>query len=1024
MVKKTDKIILSISFFLSGVAGLIYEVLWAKYLVLIFGNNTYAHSLVLATFMGGLALGSFWGGRLADTAPRKLYLYAWLQFGIGLYCFFTPAFFSFSKYIYIGAAKTFLVNSVSLIALKFLIGIVIMLPPTICMGMTFPLLSKLMIDVLAKRGEIIARLYFINNLGAVLGTFIAGFYLVHAWGLAFSVSIAAGINFCAGIMALILARFRYLESSSGMSGDAIREDKKIRAKEERDSEKIFSSAAARIALSGIFLSGFAAMVYEVVWIRLLSLILGSSTYSFSLMLAAFISGITIGAYVISRYMPKTAHTVLWFAMCEIAIAFSLMCTLPFYEKLPVLFGTLSNIFSRQPKTFVLYSGMKFFISFLVMLPPTVCLGMTLPLVTKIVSSYQESLGRKIGGVFGYNTLGNILGALIAGLILIPLLGLKGTLELGLVISFFIGAGVLLVDKTYALKYKLFLIMVCCLIFAGYKTFIPEWNKGYFHAQVFRLNNTAVKMVNTMAKTLAQKENVIYYKDGLNDSVAVLKLAGDLVLFVNGKADASSGIDAVTQVTSAQIPLLLKPNAQEALIVGMGSGMTAGSALVHPLKRLDVIEISPDVIEASKCFAQYNYKPWEDGRFHLYLEDAKTFLQRTERKYDVIISEPSNPWMSGLGAVFSEEFFSDCRSHLNNQGIMLQWIQGYETNDEIFEIVLRTFSSVFPRVIIWGTGTKDLFLIGSVEGINVDFQAIERAMNNPPVKKDLERVGINDLFTLLSLQIASDEQVKLIMAENGIKNSDYFPVLEYRAPVALYMRSDLNEFLARVDERNMPAALSSLFIKDYIVRYGVRQEALNNLYRYLVNHHDFNKVLFQAVIKRRHEQNLQDKEALAVYMDSDAGKAECRLAELERIMGPDIDPVFLDMYTALLWERYKTVRSFLCPEIVVETTDKLMKCMSKARRDKEKFYFLLGTIAGDNKAYEKAIRLYDYAEKVIGSEKDIGLREQKLLRLLENKAYAYFYLGVEDKVLECLNRMQKIDPGSEVVYRMIRQLQIK
>lgn len=400
---------------LSGAAGLVYEVVWAKYLSILFGNTTYAHTVVLATFMGGLALGAFLLGRLADLTREKLLLYALAELGIAFLCVWTPRLAAFSRTLYLAAARIHPPQSWELTLLMCVIGAAIMLPPTILMGGTLPILSAALTASFSGRGKTVARLYYVNSGGAVLGTLACGYYLIYRLGLGCTLLAAACVNLLVGSLVLGL---RILSGAPGR-GERVNGGQGV-------APAAYPRTAAAITLCVLTVSGMAAMLYELVWIRLLSLVLGSSTYSFSVVLAAFIFGITIGAFLVSRRPPKEGAAFRALGVCEAGAGFLLILSIPFYERLPYLFMGLSDLLSRRPASFPVYEGIKLLISFLVMLPPTVALGMTLPLASIVVPRTRERLGRSVGGVFASNTTGNIVGALATGLALIPALGLKAT----------------------------------------------------------------------------------------------------------------------------------------------------------------------------------------------------------------------------------------------------------------------------------------------------------------------------------------------------------------------------------------------------------------------------------------------------------------------------------------------------------------------------------------------------------------------------------------------------------------------
>jgi len=872
------------------------------------------------------------------------------------------------------------------------------------MGGTLPVLGKFMIRSLAVRGKTVARLYYVNSFGAVLGTFLAGFYLVYHFGLELSLTIAALINLAVGVGIIIFKNA--IENSRDRAKPRTAPSRPDNP--ETPTEESFSNTVVTISLVSIFLSGFVAMLYEVVWIRLLSLVLGSSTYSFSLMLAAFISGISIGSFIISRYMPRFKHTFLAFGICELLIGLFLILSLPFYEKLPALFMRLSVIFARTPETFSFYSTLKFLLAFLVMLPPTLFLGMTLPLVSRIASRRLESLGRKIGGVFAINTTGNILGALITGLAILPALGLKHSLELGIVINIILGSVIILKDKTLPLKRSIVFVSIPCLIFMGYKIGIPDWNKANFMAEVFRSGGKHMSSRELSIK--AGERKILYYKDGLDTTVSIVKTPGALSLFVNGKTDASTGGDMNTQVLCAQFPLVLKPGAKDVLVVGFGSGITCGSALLHPIDKLDVVEISQSVVEASPYFAEYNYDPLRDERLNLYVEDAKTFLQRSGTKYDLIINEPSNPWMSGIGSLFTIEYFTDCLRRLKKGGLMVQWVQTYETNDEIFETVLRTFSTVFPDVTVWTTGKNDVLLLGSNEPLKPDLRESKSRMELKAVKSDLSRIKIRDLFTLLALQLASGQNARQYAFLGSGVNSDYFPKLGYKAPLALYLKSSAKNSIEDLDERRLIPEKNSLFIKDYVKNYGIDDVNMKNLFLYIGDAGIHNRNLLFSLVRKWRAEYPDDRDALSAYALYNNDSLENGVTTLENLIFKERVTWATDQYAHLLLERHKALKSFMLPEIFTETVKGLESCIRISPEDKKaKLYIELGEVYEEERYYEKAIGYYLKAGKLMANSAQPVIAD--IIDLTNTISFAFLKGGRSEEALQYAQKALSLDSGN-------------
>ncbi|MEI6633049.1 MAG: fused MFS/spermidine synthase [Chlamydiota bacterium] len=961
MARRGPHLLLYVCVLFSGFSGLVYEVVWAKYLSIAFGNTTYAYTVVLATFMGGLALGSFLLGRLADRIREKLVLYACAEIGIAFFCMLTPRIFALSRTLYLAAAGSYPPHSPVLTVVMCAIGASIMLLPTLLMGGTLPVLSAAMTTSYASRGKTIARIYYSNSCGAVLGTLACGYYLISHFGLGLTIVMAACLNL------LVAAAVLGIRLCCGrpVLGQWSDDEGRGRGAEGR-ARGAYPGAFITVALCALFVSGMTAMLYELVWVRLLSLVLGSSTYSFSAMLAAFISGITLGSFLISRSAPEERAALWLFGVCEAGIGLFLIVSIPFYEKLPHLFLRLSDFLSRRPETFMLYEGAKLGVSLLVMLPPTVFLGMTVPLVCILASRTPGLFGGNVGTVFAFNTAGNILGALATGLVLIPVMGLQPTLELGIILN--LGLGILLVcmDRGPSPRRKIGFCLACCAACVASATLIPEWNKTRFTSQVFRLKNPPDDF---SPASVTGRKKVLYYKDGLNASVAVVESEGYRFLYVNGKADASTRGDMPTQVLLAALPLLLAPPAGEIMVIGLGAGVTGGTALLFPVKSLDMVELSSEVVEAAAYFAPENHHVLKDPRLRLFIEDARTFIRRTGRKYDLIISEPSNPWMSGVGDLFSIEHFRACLAALREDGVMAQWVHTYEMDDDTFKMIVKTYCSVFPNVTLWEVTGNNVLLLGTRHGLKPDFGESELRMALPPVREQLARFGVNDLFTLLCLQIGSDANIRGSVHSERAVNSEYAPLLEYRAARALYTDSFVKTYLEHLDERRFSPEKYDLLLKPYLRAHGISGDNLWNLFNFLKNERGgYNAYLSLPALDTLNRKTPGDRAALLAYLSSDLAPLQAQIREVEEhIRAGDRGFKLLELCAALRLKNYFMLRSFLEPELVPDTIEKLTQCARMTGDKKAKFYYLMGRVCLNDRDYGKAFSYYRESNELLKAE---------------------------------------------------------
>jgi spermidine synthase len=441
--------------------------------------------------------------------------------------------------------------------------------------------------------------------------------------------------------------------------------------------------------------------------------------------------------------------------------------------------------------------------------------MTLPLAARLVDLGDAGRGAEVGAVFAANTAGNVLGALV-GWLFLPWLGVEGILRSGTTVFTLVGAAILWSSwpSPPSRRRAAFAAGLAALVL--YRAWLPRWDERMRGQGLFRARKNIELFRYSNMNTILAGASLLFSRDDREATVTVTKFASahDMIsLKVNGKTDASTGADMMTQVLLGELPLMLKPAARDALLVGWGSGVTAGSILRHPVEHLDAVELIPAVVDASHFFDRENRNALDDDRLDLHLEDAKSFLARDGRLYDVIVSEPSNPWMAGVGDLFTTGFYARARARLAPGGLMVQWFHAYEMNDELFRMTLRTFRSSFPSVTLWNVVDNDVLLVGSVEPFAPDFAAMERAFKSPAIKNDLALADVWFPSTLLAIQSACPETAAALGGE-GPLNEERRPRLEYGAPLALFRGEQVAAIRENDDraEPGRPCLLLSRYLK--------------------------------------------------------------------------------------------------------------------------------------------------------------------------------------------------------------------
>lgn len=836
-------------FFFSGATGLIYEVIWAKYLTLFIGNTTYTHTIVIATFMGGLALGSYLIGKFADRVERPLAFYAYLELSIALYAIIFPQLIVFLEGLYFSFLQGRELGTAVTVAAKLLLALGILLIPTLLMGGTLPMLSRVMARSYDQVGRSVSILYFINSLGGVAGTLVAGFVLIVTLGLSGTIYFGAIANTLLGLLALSIDFAQRSDRSTEQREEHVTEQKEVTNNE---NSAPLSNTLINLAIAGIFLSGFTSMIYELVWIRLFSAVLGSSTYSFSLMLAAFISGLAIGSLLISRWMPKRATAIWWFGLLEVAIAVGVMLSFPLYPRLYYYFLNLLSIFSPTEIGYWGFQLSKYFLCFFIMFVPTIAFGATLPLISTLCNTEFSRLARQIGNIYSINTLGTLFGAFLTGLLLIPVVGLKGSLQIGIVLNLIIGLVIMAMPMANRPARSIFTLIAALVLVAGFFGLTRSWQPLAFIDQNYTRSEVPKGDFASFLKRRQEIYKLLYYNEDTNANVAVFNFDHRLIsLSTNGKIDGSTGMDDMyTQVLLGQFPMFMHPDPKQVLVVGLGTGVTVGSILTHPVEQLECVEITKGVIDAAHYFKDVNLNVMEDKRMKIRIDDAKSVLKTSNKNYDVIVSEPSNVWRAGIGNLFSTEYFQECRNHLNPGGVMAQWIQVYHMDNETLKVILRTFKEVFPYIYIFHT-LDDFILVGSPTPITPNFPAWETRLQQQQIKSILARINITSLTHLLGFQIVGPDTVDRLTREDGPVNSDYFPYLEYKAPKAQFMESYADLF-QKNDERF--AIHSELFLTRYIKEHEPDAQELVQLLALMIrderNDRRFANALFDDLNQRK------------------------------------------------------------------------------------------------------------------------------------------------------------------------------
>ncbi|MFH1277415.1 MAG: fused MFS/spermidine synthase [Candidatus Eisenbacteria bacterium] len=755
--------IVFLCFFLSGMAGLAYEVLWIRQLSLVFGTTSFAVSTVLAAFMGGLALGSWLFGRIADRRGDTLRLYAWLELGIGVYCLLIPLLFQGVTTVYTLTARSVGGSFYMMSLVRFLLCATVLVLPTTFMGATLPLLSRYVVRRMDRLGSGVGRLYGVNTFGAVAGTFLTGYLLIGTIGVFATTVAAAAVNGVVALLAFSLWR------SEGPREPSPAEETSV----EGGKLPVLHGAI----LAGIALSGFASLTYEVAWTRLLSLVLGSSVYAFTAMLTTFLLGIAIGSMIISKLADRLDRPFAAFAVVQVCVAFGVLGVTPLLDRLPMLFLIL---FGKMGGSFWVFQIAEFLLCVVVMFLPTLFIGATLPLAAKAFTSRLDRVARSVGTVYASNTVGAIAGSFLAGFVFLPLVGTQKTILAASAVNITVAVMILMLLPRPGRPLRLGLSAAAVLVFAAASSLGGNWdrymlNSGLFDSPRYSLHQVGQKGFQEFVRSY----DIRYYEEGTYANVAVSFEAENLFLQINGRTEASTASDMSNQILVSQIPMLVHPNPKKVLVIGLGSGITLGSVLTHPVDRADCVEISPAVVRAADYFRDWHDDVLRDPLANVILDDGRNRLLASEETYDVVISEPSKPWISGVSNLFTRESYELYKKRLKKGGVACQWFHYYSMSPRDFKITVRTFLSVFPYVQVWNVD-NNVFLLGSEDPLMIDTSVMAERMRMPKVAADLERVNVGTPYLLLGYFLFGEEEAREYVGEGPI-NTDNLPIIEFSAP---------------------------------------------------------------------------------------------------------------------------------------------------------------------------------------------------------------------------------------------------
>lgn len=779
----SNRRVFALIFFVSGFSGLIYEALWTHYLKLFLGHAAYAQTLVLAIFMGGLALGSEVCSRSSHRLGNLLRWYAIAEAIVGVMALaFAPVFSAFLELSY-GSVFPSLGSPTQADAYKYVASALFILPQSFLLGTTFPLMTAGLVRRFPeRRGATIATLYFVNSLGAAIGVLASGFVFIDWFGLQGTLTMAGIINLLLAAIVWRISGDQPLfaaadQASSSAAGEARLE------RTESPTDAVFGP---RLLLTVALITGAASFVYEVCWIRMLSMVLGNSTHSFELMLSAFITGLAFGGLWVRSRIDRQSDPIRLLATIQVVMGMCAMLTLPMYMGTFDAMQWLMASLEPTDTGYTLFNLSSHALALAVMLPTTFCAGTTLPLITFCL--LRRGHGEKcIGQVYAWNTIGAILGVMLTVHFGFPLLGVKESLIVGAI--FDVGIGLVLVWLLYRSgTVPVAWTSAVALLLVG-STLFPLDTLA-MASGVYRQG----KLLDTKATKLQ------FHEDGKTATISLTRRGNTLSIRTNGKVDASLAMrkqmtpteDELTMILAGAIPLAIRPDAKTAANIGMGSGLTTHTLLCSPnLEVVDTIEIEPVMTKAAEQFGERVELAYTDPRSAFHFDDAKAFFASARREYDIIVSEPSNPWVSGVASLFSEDFYARVKRYLAEDGVFVQWIQLYEIDTRLVASVLGALSNHFSDFVAYAPNRGDMLLISVVEGKVPELGA--ELFRFPRMAEELKRQRKQTIEDIRLHWVTDKQTLEPWIRSVGIRpNSNDRPVVDLGAARTRFLRADALE----------------------------------------------------------------------------------------------------------------------------------------------------------------------------------------------------------------------------------------
>ncbi len=755
-------------FLLSGATSLVYQVAWMRLLSLFFGSDVYAAAITLSAFMGGLSLGSWLAGRFGDRVRRPLVLYGFLEFGIAAFAFVFPhllaGFEDSYQSIYRSRFEAFpwMYNG-----FRLFVAALTMLLPTALMGATLPLMIRQFAGLAPELGKWVGFFYSVNTVGAFIGTLVAGFVLIPALGVSSTVLLAVLVNLTIGVGAIVMAFGLGVVDTS--------------ARERGLSRPIPIGGERRAVVLAMAISGMAALALEVVWMRILVQSFSATVYGFSIMLACFLFGIFYGSHKAAAIIDKHADPLRLLVTLELWLGGTVILLGIFTYLVPSLFGILVwGLTGVTGGAFGVSSIVaQFVVASLLIFGPTLMLGATFPVAVKIYTHDIDVRAQGTGNIYAANTAGAVLGALVGGFLLLPMIGARNSLIV-IGAGFVLAAGILASSRRpqpvrILSQPKLVSALVVALVSTVAILLLPRQTVVNFNLQS------------------STSPDVLYHGEGVAHTVDLVRTVdGNTVMMINGNIEADTTmVQRRHFILKGHLPLLLHPNPADVAVVGLGLGITLAATERHPtVRNIRLVELSPQMVKAHSYITDVTGNVLRSPKINLRIDDGRNFMAMTEERFDMITADPVHPRITGVGYLYTREYYQDIRKRLRPGGVVTQWMPMYRISKESFDVAFRTFVSVFPNASFWYVRGHGLF-VATMDDFAIDYENLAARFRRVEVRADLASIGIDSPEQLLGHLLMDANHIRGYLAQQDSDqlNTDDNAYLEYRTPFEFIERTE-------------------------------------------------------------------------------------------------------------------------------------------------------------------------------------------------------------------------------------------